>query len=267
MYGLGEPLDLLVLKVERAKKHILELEAEYASFRKDRPYRIDFTTDPLTRSRIYYLADVKPIPKSFSPILGDALNNLRSCLDHAVYAMVQVGQPEAIKPNDISFPIAGSAAEYNSRFKRTKCGLRQDAINAIDAVSPYMGGTGEYYCHLAQLNNVDKHRLLLTIWGSFEGHTMLPSQREWVAEFHGKDPSEYRHSFMAKNPRIHPLQIGDELLTVAEAEVEDNMRFMINIAFAEPDIVRGNPVIETLHEMAKIIRRQIFDFDRAGLFR
>jgi len=41
MYGLGEPLDSLVLKVERAKKHILELEAEYDSFRKDRPKRVD----------------------------------------------------------------------------------------------------------------------------------------------------------------------------------------------------------------------------------
>lgn len=96
---------------------------------------------------------------------------------------------------------------------------------------------------------------------------MLPSQRQWVADFHGKDPSEFRHSLIAKNPRIHPLQIGDELLTVAEAEVEANMQFLINIAFAEPDIVRGDPVIETLHEMKKIIHHQIFDFDRAGLFR
>lgn len=268
MYGLGEPLNSLVLKLERAKKHTLELEAEYEKFRLDSPYRIDFKTDPKTRSRIYYLADAKPIPKSFSPILGDALNNLRSCLDHAVYAMVQVGQPSAIKPSDIYFPIvSGSAAEYNSRFQRTKAGLRQDAINAINAVAPYMGGAGEYYCHLAQLNNVDKHRLLLTIWGIFEAHTMLPSQREWVAEFHGKAPSELRHSFMAKRPRIYPLQIGSELLTVAEGEVEEDMQFMINIAFAEPDIAKGNPVIETLHEMAAMIRRQIFDFDKLGLFR
>ena len=267
MCGLGEPLDSLVLKVERAKKHIVELEAEYASFRNDNAYRIDFKTDPKTRSRTYFLVDAKPVPKTFSPILGDALNNLRSCLDHAVYAMVQVGQPKAIKPNNISFPIARSAAEYKSRFDRMKGGLRQDAINALNTIAPYMGGAGEYYCHLAGLNNVDKHRLLLTIWGCFEAHTMLPSQREWIAEFHGKDPSEFRHSLMAKNPRIYPLEIGDELLTIAEEEVEDNMRFVLNIAFAEPEIARGNPVIETLHEMAKLIRHQIFVFDRSGLFR
>jgi hypothetical protein len=140
MYGLGEPLDSLVLKLERAKKHTLELEAGYENFRHDNAYRIDFRTDPKTRSRIYYLAEAKPIPRTFSPILGDALNKLRSCLDHAVSAMVQVGQPNAVKPSAIYFPIAGSVAEYNSRFERTKCGLRHDAINAINAVAPYMGG-------------------------------------------------------------------------------------------------------------------------------
>jgi hypothetical protein len=53
MYGLGEPLNSLVLELERAKKHTLELEAEYTSYRKDRRYRIDFKTDPVTRSSIY----------------------------------------------------------------------------------------------------------------------------------------------------------------------------------------------------------------------
>jgi hypothetical protein len=76
MYGLGEPLDSLVLKLERAKKHTLELEAGYENFRHDNAYRIDFRTDPKTRSRIYYLAQAKPIPRTFSPILGDALNKL-----------------------------------------------------------------------------------------------------------------------------------------------------------------------------------------------
>jgi len=267
MYDLGEPLDSLVLKVERAKKHILELEAEYSGFRKDNAYRIDFKTDPKTRERIYYLAAIKPIPKAFSIILGDALNNLRSCLDHAVYALVQVGQPNVVKKSDIVFPICGSASEYKTRFERIESGLRQDAIKAINGIAPYIGGAGEYFCHLARLNNIDKHRLLLTIWGSFTAHTMLPAQRIWVAEFNRKDPSEFRHSFMAKNPRVFLREVDDVLLTVPESEVEEDMQFLIDIAFAEPEICKGNPVIETLHEMTKIIRYLIFEFDRNGLFR
>ena len=94
---------------------------------------------------------------------------------------------------------------------------------------------------------------------------MLPSQREWVAAFERKEPSEFRRSFMAR--RIFPLKVGDVLLTVPESEVEENMQFILNIAFAEPEIVKGNPVIETLHEMRKSIHHLIFEFERWGLFR
>jgi hypothetical protein len=267
MYGLGEPLDSLVLKIERAKKHILELESEYERFRRETPYSIGLKDDPQTGDRVYRLAAVKPIPKAFSAIIGDVLNNLRACLDHAVYAMVQVGKPSAVDPRAIFFPICGSSTEYKTRFARVIPGLRQDAVKAIDTVAPYVGGAGEYYWHLARLNNIDKHRLLLTIWGSFHGHTILPSQRKWVAEFQEKDPAELRTSFMALNPRVHLLNVGDVLLTIPKAEVEENMQFLIDIAFAEPDICRGNPVIETLHEFRNLIHHLIFEFDRFGLFR
>jgi hypothetical protein len=43
---LDEPLASLVLKLERAKKHIRELESEHERFLRDNAYRIDFKTDP-----------------------------------------------------------------------------------------------------------------------------------------------------------------------------------------------------------------------------
>jgi hypothetical protein len=179
--------------------------------------------------------------------------------------MVQVGTPSAVKISDIVFPICENAPDYKSRMKRIEPGLRPDAIKALNGVAPYMGGAGEYFCHLSKLSNIDKHRLLLTMFGHMGGHTMLPSQRQWAAEFHGKDPSELRHAFMSK---IVPLsKVGDILLTVPEAEVEENMQFLIQIAFAEPEICKGNPVIETLDEFTKVILHLIFDFDRQGLFR
>lgn len=263
--GLGEPLASLVLKIERAKKHIRELESEHERFMRDNAYTIDFKTDTNTKERIHYLAAVKPVPKEFSPILGDALNNLRACLDHTVFAMVQVGRPQAVKLNDVCFPICNSASDYKARLRRIAPGLRPDAVNAINGVAPYIGGAGEYFCHLAQLNNIDKHRLLLTICGYSGGHTMLPAAREFVAQFHKKDPAELRDAFWAKQTLL--LKAGDILLAVPEAEVEENMKFLISIAFAEPEICKGNPVIETLDEFVKIILHLIFDFDRWGLFR
>ena len=267
MHGLGEPLYSLALKTERAKKHVLELESEYERFRKDHAYVIGLKTDPNTGDGIFYLESAKPIPPYFSPIIGDAANNLRSCLDYVAYALVEAGQPSAVKRGDRNFPIGGSASGYTTRLKRIIRGLRPDAIRAINKIEPYKGGKGEYFWHLAQLNNFDKHRLLLTVWGSLEAHTMLPSQRGELGRFHRKDPSEFRGSFHALTNRAYPLEVGDLLLTVPKMEMEENMQFLLSIAFAEPEIVKGNPVIETLHEMTNMVRKLVFDFDKLGLFR
>ena len=94
---------------------------------------------------------------------------------------------------------------------------------------------------------------------------MLPSERQWVAEFQGKEPSAFAGSFMGH--RVSPLKVGDILLRVPKAEVEENMEFRLNIAFAEPQICKGNPVIESLHQMREVVSQIVVDFWRFGLFR
>jgi len=267
MYGLGQPLDNLLLKVERAKKHILDLESERDSFFKTNPYSFRFETNLQTQERVYYLADAKPIPMHFSLLIGDALNNLRCALDHTAYYLVCVGEGSVKTFPDAKFPTGGSASEYRSQRDRAVKGMRQDAIKAIDALEPYTGGAGEFFWHLVRLNNHDKHRLLVTAWSSFEGHTALKSDREWVARFHGGSPENYRNSIVVPSSRIFPLKTGDKLLTVPESEMDKDVNFLLGIAFAEPEIVKGNPVVETLHEMTKVVRKVIFDFDGWGLFR
>lgn len=266
MFALGKPLDDLLLKIERAKKHILDLEAERDSFFQTKPYRFRFESNPQTRERTYYLAEAKPIPRHFSLIIGDAINNLRSALDHVAYHLVCVGTGNVKSFPDAKFPIGGSSTEYRSQRDRAVKGMRQDAIEAIDALEPYKGGTGEYFWHLARLNNHDKHRLLVTAWSSFEGHSAFRSDREFLAKFHGGEAESYVGAFMAPTIRIFPLKAGDKLFTVPESEVDENMNFLLSIAFAEPEIVKGNPVLETLHEMTNLVRKVIFEFDRAGLF-
>ena len=86
-----------------------------------------------------------------------------------------------------------------------------------------------------------------------------------LAKFHGGSPSDYANFLMAPPARVFPLKAGDALLTVPKSEVEDDMKFLLRIAFAEPEIVKGNPIIDTLHDMTTRVRHVIFDFDRKGL--
>jgi len=267
MSGMGEPLDRLLLKVQRSRKHVLDLEAEQDRFFKTNPYRFRFETNPQTGNRDYYLADAKPIPLEFSLLIGDALNNLRAALDHTAYHLVCVGVGAIRSFPDAKFPIYENAPDYHSKRNGAVAGMRQDAIKAIDAIQPYGGGAGEYFWHLARLNNIDKHRLLVTAWTSLFGIPTSRSDREFIARFHGGSPDDYQGSTMAVHPRIVPLKAGDKICTIPKSEVHENMNFLLGVAFSEPEMVRGNPVVETLHEMTKVVHDLIVDFYRFGLFR
>ena len=72
----------LTLKLERAKKHILDLESEWTTFLKTKPYHVVFKDDLQTGERIYYVERVNDIPPVILVIVGDVLQNLRSALDH-----------------------------------------------------------------------------------------------------------------------------------------------------------------------------------------
>jgi hypothetical protein len=265
MYGLGDPLDSLLIKVERAKKHVLDLESERDAFFQTKPYSFAHSTNPITGDRTYYLKTVESIPKVFSVILGDALNNLRCALDHLVHHLACVGAGATKACAETKFPIGNSDSHYNSQKRSALKGLRPDGIKAIDALEPYIGGSGEALVRLARLNNFDKHRLLLTAWSCFDGHKALPRDRAMLAKFHGGEPSQYANSFVAPPTRVFPLEAGDTLLVIPKEEVEEGMTFLLGIAFAEPEIARGIPVIETLHDMVLRVRHIIFEFDKKHL--
>jgi hypothetical protein len=59
-----ERLALIRLKIERADKHIRDLEATLRSFFEANPYKIATKRNPQTRQLIYYIETVIPIPTS-----------------------------------------------------------------------------------------------------------------------------------------------------------------------------------------------------------
>jgi hypothetical protein len=149
--------------------------------------------------------------------------------------------------------------------------MRDDAIKAIDALEPYGGGKGEVLWHLHCLNNIDKHRMLLTVLASIDLHSMLPSQRaeaieKYLGSYPGGTPPNLKGVFIAPTIKISfPLKTGDKLLTIPKSEVEKDMKFFMHVAFGEPEIVKGKPVFKTLYEIAELIRHIIFLFEKLRL--
>lgn len=146
--------------------------------------------------------------------------------------------------------------------------MGKDAIAEIDALRPYGGGDTLWYLH--QLNNRDKHRLLITVAAKNIGYNMAPSQREDVCRnFLGVDPSTLNakpENFLTQPPGIEALTSGYILRVLPESEVDQKMQFLIDVAFAEPGIATPEPIVETLSRMSNKVIGIICDFSKNGMF-
>src|SRR4051794_37203940 len=76
------------LKVERAKEHIRNLESAVQAFRDTDPYGFRIEDDLQTGDKIYRIEIRRQTPDAFSLIVGDAVHNLRSALDHLARQLV-----------------------------------------------------------------------------------------------------------------------------------------------------------------------------------
>jgi hypothetical protein len=264
------PLELLLAKVEWAEEQIGDLESALRrTFPRTRPYSIRFEDDPKTRERTYYVVSVPDIPLNITLRAGDILQNLRSALDHLACHLVAKTSGRSAVSTRTCFPIANDAAEYMSVFSRRKIeGMGQDAIDAIDAIKPYKGGNDALW-RIHQLNSIDKHRLLLTACSTHAGYRATPGQRRrmqesFMASNPGKPASELREVFMSVAVTV-PLNAGDKLITLPFSELEQNMKFLIEVAINEPQIIECKPIIPTLHGMSKVVKDIITGFNRVGL--
>jgi len=88
---------------------------------------------------VYYLSKVQPIPATIAPIAGDAIQNLRTALDHLAWQLFQIGTGGAIINRKVYFPIADDATKYAAYLSRLS-GFRLDAITTLRTIEPYKGG-------------------------------------------------------------------------------------------------------------------------------
>jgi hypothetical protein len=148
------------LKTERANHHIRELE---------RIFKIHIAANQKALVPKY---NRKPrtvigtrFPKHTPTILGDALHNLRSALDHAYCILVEANGGTVNKHTKFPFTEKGSRKELEDSAKAhaEKAGGPSDKIIAVvfDDIQPYPGGKGADLIKLHVLDIADKHMMLL----------------------------------------------------------------------------------------------------------
>jgi hypothetical protein len=249
-------------KLNWAAKHIQDLELACRCFLDSNPYEVGCQDDANAAERTFYLVRAEEIPEHIPLICGDALHNMRCALDFLAYRIVE--KAGNVPTRDTCFPIADSAEKYDSAATRRKVsGMPQDVVEAISAFKPYKGGNDTLW-QLHRLDARDKHHLLVTVGTANFAHSMTPTQRKKIMSIytgsHPNQPLPDLSRLMEPVKSVRILKKGDALLTVARSELEQKMEFQVNIAFNEPGIIEGVPVIDILRKMKQTVTEVVLRF-------
>ena len=184
----SEPLRGVWAKLDRAEEVLNLVNSEVIAFFNgyEQPIRVERDDDQLRDTFFFNIPD--PPPLRISILIGDCLYNLRSSLDHLVYALAvaHTGKSKPPKAGRLSFPITTDSFDFACAAKNIHRVIPADALTEIEWLQPYnrnlspspSQSPGETTFNLTErhpLNlinrwsNVDKHRTLHAIFGSIVG--------------------------------------------------------------------------------------------------
>lgn len=166
-------------KQRRGLQHLNDLDSAIAEWLGEagidpKPYRISGEFRPKTCEYVFKGELLKPIDKEallWGIILGDALHNLRSALDHLVAQLVLLNTGKR-STNANAFPICDAGSTYWSIGKKGEPSKRETTLKGvsdahkalIDEMQPYRTRIPPTAIHalsaLRDLSNHDKHRLI-----------------------------------------------------------------------------------------------------------
>jgi hypothetical protein len=279
------------LKVERAKHHARELECAIQTFRDSDPYGFRIEDDLQTGDKVHRIHIRRETPDCFALLIGDAVHNLRTALDHLAWQLVVAnGQTPKSGAGGTQFPFY----DPKSGAKPTHGvinGISATAQKLIDAVKPYKGGNDALWT-LHQLDITDKHKLLIVT--AFALSEIMPT---WYAGVGGYDylrmivrdltPKNGIVDMLLNAPGVHPqdfricVPIGNQgggILPVLQdntivsriiAPVHREARFDMSfeIAVCEPQITSGRSIIPLLTDLANVVESFIDQFGIAGILK
>ena len=151
-------------KLERATEHLDALHDGIEGFVATEPYRVEVEFDAQRRDHAVYVRVIHDPPFRLSAIVGDILQNLRSCLDHVAWAVALRTNDEAALEKvarDIAFPVTRDPGSFLSHPVLRHVG--QDAQALFKRLQPHDGGNrpeARVLLVLHDLAKVHRHRVL-----------------------------------------------------------------------------------------------------------
>jgi len=162
---MSDPLGSAWLKLDRADKHLNELLRKVDAFAERQPYTSERHLDRNRGLHIYRVNLPRKPPRTWGPVIGDAVHNMRSSLDHLAWALACLTTSNPSRKT--AFPIF---ERWNDRSPRNFASMVRQmpdaAKQAVDELQPYKHGelAGKHpLAVLSYLSNRDKHQLLVPL--------------------------------------------------------------------------------------------------------
>jgi hypothetical protein len=251
-------LDGVRIKLQRADMHIAELRELITPIASSATMSITREVDADNPSRlIYCVGDVPDIEPMAAAVMGDIVHNLRSALDHLAWQLVIL---DGQQPDDnTSFPLhlSPTNTKGNPRVLTIKPGIKDAAIMAaVEQLQPY---TSAKYGHhpstdalgiIAQLDNIDKHRLLLTVM-----HSINFDEPGWWTSDHDDAPT---FTF-----NLEPLSSGDVVATfdfgerTPPADFDPHISLAVSIGDLASVWMRGRDVVDSMAGLRNLVATEI----------
>ncbi len=180
-----------VPKIERAQYHLEAINKAVRDFISEDNQIVIFERDPNIIDNYLVKIKFKSLPPQLLPlIVGDALQNLRSSLDHIALALTIRHSGEAISKDverACQFPIIGDTSKKGEpgmgpQMWRSNSGVKigmasPKAQRIIEVLQPYQRGK-DFDAHplwvLNELCNGDKHRVLTMVTGVIDSLQIVP---------------------------------------------------------------------------------------------
>lgn len=228
------------LKVNRAKRHIVELNNNIIDYIKSKPYRVVVEQDTKSTNHLWTLRVRNEVPPDFAVIIGDAIHNLRSALDLLASTLVGLSG-ESTK--DVYFPFVDSFDCMESAIKKRHIDRAgEDIVEIIRSLKPYKGGN-EMLRAIHDLDITDKHKTLIpaTHYVGIKNFQMVNASGPLIT---------------INNLRVGPIKDGQIIMSLPPArniKVGQYFQPSFEITFGEGQPLERKPILETLHELAKIV--------------
>jgi hypothetical protein len=258
-------------KLDRAKAHVYALHADvYQANGEERDLvSLGRQYEPETQAIVYRMKRLPQVRDSWGLLIGDAIHNYRSALDHLWWqlAINKLGrEPSEKEAKDIQFPILGSAADWLSHryFRHIDPG---DAAH-VKPMQPFYRRAPNTFHPLDALNklsNTDKHRFLhptvITVQASGARAPTPSDFRDCYAPDHvvnGVASIRIEHLIPATPKLGDPILRVPVVVTGSNPDVQLYASLTVQIAIGETW-----PMLRCLEAIDKVVTVIVQRFDTA----